>query len=376
MSHWPLQGIVVVDFSQFLSGPYASLRLADLGARVIKVERPNGGDICRYLYTSNLEMDGDSSLFHAINRNKESYAADLKNEDDRKKIRALLKKADVVIQNFRPGVIERLGFGYEQVRALNPRIVYGSISGYGKEGPLASKPGQDLLVQSFVGFPWLVNDIFPKPVPYGLPIADLITGAYLAQGILAALVRRSVSGEGALVEVSMLESMLDLMQEMMLDKLQSSSLPIDSERKGNRSARMPAGIYMTKDGFIALGSISVSCLVDVLKRMGELQEGQKEDFDEIVKLLSQKCSSHWIRNFRQYGVFCERLLDWRELLQHEKFKALDMTMDISLFNHTKMTMLACPLRLDGHRPYSVKRAPKLGEHNRSIDLCLAGEDLS
>src|ERR1700761_155666 len=143
----PLEGLLVVDLSQFLSGPSASLRLADLGARVIKIERPGAGDLCRQLYISNLSLDGDSTLFHSINRNKQSYAADLKNPEDMARIRKLLARADVMIQNFRPGVMEKIGLGYDAVRQINPRLVYGEITGYGSSGPWRDKPGQDLLVQ-------------------------------------------------------------------------------------------------------------------------------------------------------------------------------------------------------------------------------------
>ncbi|MEA2257982.1 MAG: CoA:oxalate CoA-transferase, partial [Acidobacteriaceae bacterium] len=137
----PLEGLLVIDFSQFLAGPAASLRLADLGARVIKIERPDGGDLCRRLYISDLELDGDSTLFHSINRHKESFAADLKDKQDLAEVFQLLRKADIVIHNFRPGVMERLGCDYESVVKINPHVVYGEITGYGKEGPWRSKPG-------------------------------------------------------------------------------------------------------------------------------------------------------------------------------------------------------------------------------------------
>ena len=130
-SERPLDGLTVVDFSQFLSGPLCALKLADLGARVIKIERPGVGDLCRHLYLSDTDIDGDNSLFHAINRNKESYTADLKSPDDVEKVRRLIARADVVIQSFRPGVIERLGLDYASVKELNPRAVYASVSGYG-----------------------------------------------------------------------------------------------------------------------------------------------------------------------------------------------------------------------------------------------------
>src|ERR1035437_3956121 len=150
----PLSGLLIVDFSQFLSGPSASLRLADLGARVIKIERPGTGDLCRQLYISNLSLDGDSTLFHSINRNKQSYMADLKNSGDLARVRKLLTHADVMIQNFRPGVIEKIGLGYERVRALMPRLFYGEFPGCVTLGPWRDKPGQDLLVQSLSGLPY------------------------------------------------------------------------------------------------------------------------------------------------------------------------------------------------------------------------------
>ena len=154
----PLDGLLVVDFSQFLAGPSCGLRLADLGARVIKIERPGAGDLSRKLYISNLALDGDSTLFHAINRNKESYAVDLKNPDDVERVRRLLERADVMIQNFRPGVIERLGLDYSSVAAIKPDIIYGTVTGYGSRGPWRDKPGQDLLAQSLSGLTWLSGD--------------------------------------------------------------------------------------------------------------------------------------------------------------------------------------------------------------------------
>ena len=162
----PLEGILVIDFSQFLAGPAAGLRLADMGARVIKIERPGSGDLCRDLYISNLRLGSDSTLFHSINRNKESFAADLKNPSDRTAVLALVDRADVVIHNFRPGVIEKLGFDYATLSARRPSLVYGEVSGYGRTGPWAKKPGQDLLVQSLSGLPWLNGDAGQPPLPF------------------------------------------------------------------------------------------------------------------------------------------------------------------------------------------------------------------
>ncbi len=178
----PLTGLLVVDMSQFLSGPYASLRLMDLGARVIKVERPDGGDLSRRLYLSDTEIGGDSTIFHAINRAKESLAIDLKDAADLATLKGLLTRADVLIQNFRPGVINRLGLDYEAVKAINPRLVYASISGYGEEGPWVTRPGQDLLAQSRSGLMWLNGDESQGPVPFGLAVGDMLAGAATVQG--------------------------------------------------------------------------------------------------------------------------------------------------------------------------------------------------
>ena len=211
----PLSGLVVADMSQFLSGPYASLRLLDLGARVIKIERPDGGDLSRRLYLSDTEIGGDSTIFHAINRSKESFAVDLKDAGDVGRLKALLGKVDVLIQNFRPGVIERLGLGYDTVSRINPRLVYASISGYGEEGPWVARPGQDLLAQSRSGLMWLNGDEDQGPVPFGLAVGDMLAGAAAAQGILAGLVRRGITGKGSYVQTSLLEALVDFQFEVL-----------------------------------------------------------------------------------------------------------------------------------------------------------------
>lgn len=197
-----LEDILVIDFSQFLSGPSASLRLADLGARVIKIEKPGTGDICRQLYVSDVRIDDESTIFHAINRNKESYEADLKNEQDLIKVRKLLSKADVLLHNFRPGVMKRLGLDHDSVKKINPSIVYAEISGYGDEGEWSELPGQDLLLQALTGLPYLNNDADRPPTPMGVAVVDILAGTHVAQGILAALYQRLNSREGALVQVS------------------------------------------------------------------------------------------------------------------------------------------------------------------------------
>ncbi|MEI9955900.1 MAG: CaiB/BaiF CoA-transferase family protein [Ferruginibacter sp.] len=200
-----LDDIIVIDFSQFLSGPSAALRLADMGAQVIKIEKPGTGDICRQLYVSDVMIEGESTIFHAINRNKQSYAADLKDADDLEKIKQLLARADVMMHNFRPGVMERIGLDYETVKQINPSIIYAEISGYGNEGPWKDLPGQDLLLQAASGLAWLSNNNNESPTPMGVAVVDIMAGTHIAQGILATLYKRAISGEGAMVQVNMFE---------------------------------------------------------------------------------------------------------------------------------------------------------------------------
>src|SRR3546814_453437 len=215
----PLDGLLVIDMAQFLSGPSAALRLGDLGARVIKVERPGTGDICRTLYLSDTDVDGASTLFHAINRGKQSIALDYKVDADRAALLHLAAHADVVIQNFRPGVADRLGVGPAALRAANPRLVVGTISGYGEDGPWVDLPGQDLLAQALSGAMWLNGDADDGPKAVGLSIADMLAGHVLVEGILAALVRRGIGGKGALVETSLLEALVDYQFEVLTTHL-------------------------------------------------------------------------------------------------------------------------------------------------------------
>nr|WP_272954981.1 CoA transferase [Kribbella shirazensis] len=203
-----MAGVVVLDFSQFLAGPVAALRLADLGARVIKIERPVTGEIGRTLAFAGRWADEDTISFHAMNRNKGAVVADLKDPADLERVKSLVARADVVIHNFRPGVMERIGLDYESVRTLNPGIVYAAASGYGTEGPWSTRPGQDLLAQSISGLTWATRP--DRPTTVGLSLADHLLSCHLAQGVTALLVRKVRTGQGGLIESSLLEAMLDL----------------------------------------------------------------------------------------------------------------------------------------------------------------------
>ncbi|MCV3765986.1 CaiB/BaiF CoA transferase family protein [Rhizobium sp. TRM95796] len=373
----PLAGLVVVDMSQFLSGPYCSLRLLDLGARVIKIERPDGGDLSRRLYLSDTEIGGDSTIFHAINRGKESLAIDMKNPADLDALKALIAKADVVIQNFRPGVIQRLGLDYEAVKAINPGIVYGSISGYGEEGPWVSRPGQDLLAQSRSGLMWLNGDHDQGPVPFGLAVGDMLAGAALCQGLLAALVRRGISGKGAHVETSLLEALVDFQFEVLTTYLNDGRrMP---KRSGFRSAHAylsaPYGVYPAQNGYLALAMTpigKIEKLLDIpeLAAFSDNPSSWFTDRDDIKKLIAARISTgtveQWLALLEPADIWCAKVLDWDELMSHEGFQTLDMLQTVTREDAVSILTTSSPLRVNGQRPHGDRAAPRIGEHSDRI----------
>ena len=371
----PLQGLLVVDLSQFLSGPSAALRLADLGARVIKVERAGSGDICRSLYLTDTDVGGDSTLFHAINRSKESLALDLKDERDLTVLRRLLQRADVLIQNFRPGVIERLGLGWDAVHALNPRLVYAGVSGYGEGGPWAGLPGQDLLAQSVSGVTWLNGHEGDGPVPLGLSVADMLAGHVLTEGILAALVRRGITGRGALVQTSLLEAMIDLQFELLTTHLNDGGRK--PQRAGFRNANAylaaPYGIYPTRDGYLALAMMPLARLADTLP-LPELRRYSPADAfgkrDEIKRLiaatLARHDSAHWLARLQPEDIWCAEVLDWPRLLETEAFRRLEMLQTVRRGDGTSVHTTRGPLRIDGRRARTARAAPRVGEHSAAL----------
>lgn len=374
----PLEGILVIDFSQFLSGPLCSLKLADLGARVIKIERPGQGDLCRTLYLSDTEIGGTNSLFHAINRNKESFTADLRDDGDRAMLRDLVGRADVVLQNFRPGVIERQGFGYADVQALNPGVVYGSISGYGEEGSWADLPGQDLLAQARSGLLWLTGSAEDPPMPMGLAAADMMAGNALAQGVLAALVRKARTGQGGLVQTSLLEALLDFQFEVLTTHLNDGGrLPKRSAVNGAHAyLGAPYGVYKTADGWLALAMTpSLERLAGLMGLTGGLAPWFNDprqamrDRDTIKTILAAGVktgtTADWLALLQPADIWCAEVLDWPGLMTSDAFQRLQMVQHIT-GPSASLDTLRGPLRLDGAPLTSPRAAPDLGQHRQAI----------
>ena len=373
----PLRGLVVIDMSQFLSGPYSALRLLDLGARVIKVERPDGGDLCRRLYLTDTEIGGDSTLFHAINRGKESLAIDLKSEADLATLKKLIGKADVLIQNFRPGVIERLGLGYDVVSAINPRIVCAAITGYGNEGPWVGRPGQDLLAQARSGVMWLSGDEEQGPVPFGLAIADMFAGAAMVQAILAALIRRGVTGKGSLVETSLLEALVDFQFEVLTTHLNDGGrLPVRSRVKNAHAyLAAPYGVYRTKDAYLAVAMTPIARLGDLLQihALDPYHDKPAAWFTERDKIkriiadhLASETTDHWLAILEPADIWCAKVLTWPELLAHDGFTALDLLQTVERPDNVRVRTTRSPIRINGRRAATSHAAPRIGEHSDCI----------
>lgn len=365
----PLAGVRVLDFSQFLAGPYAALKLADMGAEVVKVERAGVGDLSRYLYLTDTKIGGESTIFHAINRNKRSLAIDLKSDADKDALRALIAGADVVLQNFRPGVMERLGFGYDAVRAINPRVVYGTVTGYGTEGPWVDLPGQDLLAQARAGVMWLSGSRDDGPVAVGMPIADILAGAALAHGVLALLFRRERQGVGGLVETSLIEVLADIQFEMLTTWLN------DGFRSPARSANNPAhaylaapyGVYATADGHVAIAMGKLDLLASITGLDPALAgldafAGRDRIKAGLAARLATAPTGDWMEKFVAADIWAAPVMDWQALMQSGVLTTLDMIQRVSR-GEVALETTRLPLKIDGRRPASARAAPELGEAN-------------
>jgi crotonobetainyl-CoA:carnitine CoA-transferase CaiB-like acyl-CoA transferase len=374
----PLEGLLVLEFCQFLAAPSAGLKLADLGARVIKIERPGTGDACRQLSIKNLFIEEDSLLFHTINRNKESYAADLKKPEDLAKLKQLIAKADIMTHNFRPGVMEKVGLDYSAVQEINPKIIYGIVTGYGNKGPWANKPGQDLLVQSVSGLTYLSGSAIDGPVPFGLSVSDIMCGNHLAQGIMAALIKRAKTNKSVLVEVSLLESILDVQFEVITTYLNDGGkLPDRSRAKESAHAYLsaPYGMYETRDGYIALamGSLPNLCSVitcDITNLYTDVNSAF-ENRDELIKRLAEtfkgQTSNIWLALLDSHGIWCAEVLDYQSATALNNYKYLQIEQQLDLGEGKNIKTTVSPIRLDDEKLFATKAAPKLGADTAAIN---------
>lgn len=353
-----LDGTRVVSFNHFLMGPAAAQILADLGADVVAVE-PVEGAFQRRWAAANFFVGGQSATFLCANRNKRSLAVDLKAPAGRAIVEKLVARADVVTENFRPGVMERLGLGYEAVRLSNPRLVYASATGYGADGPYRDRPGQDLLVQALSGLAATTGSAEGDPHPVGTSVVDHHGATLLALGVLAALVARARTGQGRRVEVNLLSAAIDLQVEpltLFLNGLRTPS-PRGPGRIAGWHFQAPYGVYPTRDGHLAISLARLDALAGALGVPELAGFRQEDDFArraEISALVAgavcREASAHWQRVFDRSGIWHAPVQDFAALAEDPQVRRNGAFVTVEDAAGRPVTLVAHPIRYDGEAP--------------------------
>ncbi|MGH9398506.1 MAG: CaiB/BaiF CoA transferase family protein, partial [Terriglobia bacterium] len=381
----PLEGVRALDFSQFMAGPVAARYLADYGADVIKVEAPEKGEGSRHASASNFNVAGERIAFLALNRNKRSIALNLKTAEGLEVCRRLVETADVIVENFRPGVMDRLGLGYSAVSSINPRLVYGSITGYGSEGPYRNFPGQDLLVQCMSGLVWLNGRAGDPPMAVGMPIIDAVSGQQLAMGIVVALFKREVTGNGQRVEVSLLNTAIDLQAQEFTTYLNCHAEPQRSAAGvAHAHFRAPYGIYATKDGYLALAHTPMAklagCLgLEELKKY-EDPEAAFRSRDEIYRIVAPvfrtRTTGEWLEYLRPQDFWCGPVQTYSQLAEDQQVHLNEMVVEMP-YQGSSLRLPGIPVKLS-RTPGSIRCPPPgLGENTEEIlsELGLKSEEI-
>lgn len=372
----PLHGVRVLDLTRYLSGPYATLLLAEMGAEVIKVEVPEAGDDTRHI----APLQGDVSFYHStINRSKASVELDLKSEEGRKLILAMAADCDVFIQNFRTGVAERLGIGYDVVSKINPRVVYCSISGFGGTGPESRRAAFDLIVQAESGVMSLNGEGDAPPSKLGLPVADLSSGMFGVHGILAALLKRSRTGKGSLVEVSMMSSLLSLSVYNATRYFVTGETP---KRMGSRHPGVvPYGQYAGSDGNILLSTFSDGSWKKIVQAMDRPELADDPRFvtaasrvihrdacDALLgEVFSGFTSEDIVARLQVAGIPCGVVRSLGEALEVEAASGSGSIADVEYPGQVgTIRSVRIPIKFDGQW-CPAKPAPALGQDNAMLD---------
>lgn len=372
----PLDGFTVLDFTRVLSGPYCTMQLADMGARVIKVEQPGKGDDTRAWGPPFVE--GESAYFLSINRNKESLTLDLKAADAKRVLDELLAKADVLVENFRPGTMTRLGLGYEQLRERFPRLVYCSISGFGQTGPRRKEPGYDAVVQAEGGLMSITGAPDGPPFRLGVAISDIVSGMFGAQGVAFALLARERTGRGQLVDIGMLDATAALLTYQAGIYFATGAAP---GRMGNRHPTIvPYETFEAADGdfVVAVGND------EQWKRFCAVLEREPLAMDErfatnrvrvanygvlrplLAEALGSRTRTAWVESLRAAGVPCGAVRDVAEVLQDPQLEARDMIQQVEHAVAGALRVTGIPVKLSD-TPGAVRSAPpSLGQHTATI----------
>lgn len=370
----PLEDIKILDLSRVLAGPFCSMILGDFGAEVIKIENPDGGDDTRAWGPPFIE--GESAYFLSVNRNKKSVTVNLKSEEGKKFIWDLVKSSDVLLENFRPGTLDKLGFSYEAVAKANPKIIYASISGYGQSGPEKLRPGYDLVAQGMSGIMDITGSPDGSPTKVGTSIGDLVAGLYGVIGILLALQARNKIGKGQRVDVSLLDGQISLLTYQAGIYFASGKIP---KRRGNQHPTIcPYETFHAKDGYINLAVGSEKLWAEFCDVIGKPElkndpkfaankdrvEHRDELFPLLDKMIGKKPVNYWLELFDKTGVPAGPILSVDKVFQHPQVLAREMVVETIHKKIGKMKLTGIPVKLSDS-PGSVRFPPPLlGEHDK------------
>jgi crotonobetainyl-CoA:carnitine CoA-transferase CaiB-like acyl-CoA transferase len=380
----PLDDVSVVDLSRILSGPVCTMLMGDMGAQVIKIEPPPTGDDSRQWGPP--FVGGISTYFHSINRNKKSLGLNLKTEEGRKILWKLIAGADIVIENFRPGVLDRLGFGYNAVAKANSRVVYCSISGFGQTGPYRDRPGYDVIAQGESGVMDLTGMPDGPPVKLGASLADIVTGLYAFQGILLALLARYRTGRGQCVDISLLDSMVSTLTYHALIYLTTGRT---SKRMGTRHPSIvPYESFQARDGFVNVAVTNEKQWVNFCKVLGfpeiaadprfEKMKDRLAHYDELKPMMDRVISG-WTRaevmhRMSEVGIPSGPINSVAEIMEDPQMKAREMIYELIHPEYGPLRVLGIPIKLS-ETPGALESAPpRFGEHNREILQSLGYDD--
>jgi crotonobetainyl-CoA:carnitine CoA-transferase CaiB-like acyl-CoA transferase len=372
----PLAAIRVIDLTRVLAGPYCSQALADAGADVVKVEAPGKGDDTRGWGPPFVE--GESCYFLAVNRGKRSLTLNLKHPRGQELLGALIDGADVLVENFRPGALDRLGFSYEACRARNPGLVYASVSGYGRDGPLGGRPGYDAVVQGEAGIMSVTGHPDGPPTRVGASLVDVLAGMNATQGILLALLRRQATGEGGRVEVSLLEGALSMLAYHNTTWLLAGEVP---RRLGNRHPNLaPYETFEAADGYVivGVGNESLWRAFCAAAECPALRDDPRfasnalrvSNYDalraELAPLLRARPAAEWLALLEAAGIPCGRVRTVAEALDGEQVHARGLLLEVDHPTLGRKRWVGSPVALDGAGRGSLRPPPLLGQHTEEV----------
>jgi succinate--hydroxymethylglutarate CoA-transferase len=375
-----LEGLKVIEFGQIAAAPFAGSLLADLGADVVKIERPGVGDGMRHWPPVSKGESGEeySENFASVNRNKRSVCADLKDPSDIARIKSLCEQADILIENYRPGVLPRLGLGPEDIRAINPRLVYCSISGYGQVGPYRTKGAFDVTVQAMSGLMSVTGEENEAPVKSGVPVGDFGAGLYAAYTILASVMHSRQTGEGAYLDCSMLGSMIGMSALQTSEYFGTGIAPKALGSAHPRNA--PYQGFAAKDGYFAVAAgndklwaglcklLDLPELIEDSRFASQFQRAanQKTLADILGAIFIKESVDYWMSVIDKYGIPCAPVNDFPTILNSEQIKELGLVEPIKLPNGCETRTTTFPVRIDGQVPIIRRSPPKLGEHTEEV----------